>query len=276
EDSVIDSYKGPIKWLWMLLFHGLPWLAVCGLVHIFGLRRGFFAQSSFWIKFFIGFGTLALTRSFIGYESLMDLWKPIDYFFFARCFNRASHSLIALPIFLLFYYFYEKERPRNWYGLSRRGFEAKPYVVLLGLAAGAIFVGSFISELSNYYPRYDKTGLDLYLGIEKPGIAKQVFIALYEVCYGSSFLAVELIFRGFLILAFTHLLGPQAVLPMVITYAFLHFGKPVTETLSSIFGGYILGIISYYSRNIWGGVFIHVGVAWLMEIFGWLQNAFWK
>ncbi|MEM9340836.1 MAG: CPBP family intramembrane glutamic endopeptidase, partial [Bacteroidota bacterium] len=83
---------------------------------------------------------------------------------------------------------------------------------------------------------------------------------------------VELIFRGFLIFAFSRTLGSWAVLPMLTTYAFLHFGKPLGETISSIFGGYVLGIIAYNSRNIWGGIFIHLGVAWLMELFGWLQQ----
>jgi len=34
----------------------------------------------------------------------------------------------------------------------------------------------------------------------------------------------------------------------------------------------VLGIISLNSRNIWGGIFIHLGVAWLMELFGWLHH----
>jgi len=277
EDSYIDSYWGePIIWLWMFLFHGLPWLAVCALFHLTGQNRTFFRSRDFWLKFFIGFGVMALMRTFIGYEYLMDQWKEIDYHFFGRCFNRASKVMITLPIFMLVYWLFEKDSPRNWYGLSRRGFDAKPYVVLLAITALGIFIGSFISELSNYYPRFNKAGLDNYLAIAKPSTSRAAFVALYEICYGSSFIAVELVFRGFLILAFTRTLGPQAVLPMALTYAFLHFGKPVTETISSIFGGYILGIIAYYSKNIWGGVFIHLGVAWLMELFGWLQNAFWK
>jgi hypothetical protein len=59
---------------------------------------------------------------------------------------------------------------------------------------------------------------------------------------------------------------------MIATYCFLHFGKPISESISSVFGGYILGLIALNSRNIWGGVFIHVGVAWLMEFFGWWQS----
>ena len=72
--------------------------------------------------------------------------------------------------------------------------------------------------------------------------------------------------------AFVKMLGGYAVFPMVATYAFLHFGKPLTETVSSVFGGYILGVVSYKTNNVWGGIIIHMGVAWSMEIFGYLQR----
>ena len=67
------------------------------------------------------------------------------------------------------------------------------------------------------------------------------------------------------------LLGKEAVLPMVSMYAFLHFGKPLGETIGSVFGGYILGVIALKKEHIFGGFIIHVGVAYLMEI-----TAFWQ
>ena len=37
EDGYIDPYHGkPIKWLWMFLFHALPYLAVCLILWAFG------------------------------------------------------------------------------------------------------------------------------------------------------------------------------------------------------------------------------------------------
>ena len=38
---------------------------------------------------------------------------------------------------------------------------------------------------------------------------------------------------------------------MAATYAALHFGKPMGETISSIFGGYILGVIALYNHSNW-------------------------
>ena len=76
----------------------------------------------------------------------------------------------------------------------------------------------------------------------------------------------------FLIFAFLRTLGGYAVLPMIATYAVLHFGKPLTEAVSSVFGGYLLGILSYNTRSVWGGIMIHMGIAWLMELFGYLHR----
>jgi hypothetical protein len=59
---------------------------------------------------------------------------------------------------------------------------------------------------------------------------------------------------------------------MAVIYCQLHFGKPLGEAISSIFGGYILGVISYQTKNIWGGVLVHVGIAWLMEVAGFFQK----
>jgi hypothetical protein len=101
-----------------------------------------------------------------------------------------------------------------------------------------------------------------------------VAVLLYEIPYALDFINIELFFRGFLIVAFTRFLGPHAVLPMVVAYCALHFGKPMTEAISSIFGGYILGIISFHSRTIWGGAIIHAGTAWCMEIVGFLWRWF--
>ncbi|MDP6435740.1 MAG: hypothetical protein QGG46_00705 [Gammaproteobacteria bacterium] len=70
------------------------------------------------------------------------------------------------------------------------------------------------------------------------------------------------------------LLGKDCILPMVALYTSIHFGKPLGECLGSIFGGYILGVIALYTRNIWGGTIIHIGVALTMELAAHLQHYF--
>ncbi len=272
EDSVIDSYNGrPIKWLWMFLFHAMPFFIVCLILFAFGKKKEWLTSTNYWIKFAVGFGLLSLDRSFYGFSEWLQHLPRAEYHFVIRCVNWSSSLILVVIPMMVLYPFLERDEAKNFYGLSWKKFDAKPYLIMLGIASVFIGIGSFLGDIQDFYPRYLGSGANLYLRTN-PEVSEGWLVIIYELCYGSSFISVELIFRGFLIFAFTRTLGGYAVLPMVVTYAFLHFGKPLGETVSSIFGGYILGIISFYSRNIWGGIFIHLGVAWLMELFGWMQR----
>ena len=68
-----------------------------------------------------------------------------------------------------------------------------------------------------------------------------------------------------MVVGLSRYLGKNAILPMVACYAFLHFGKPMWETIGSVFGGFGLGVLAYESKNIYGGLIVHLGVAWGME-----------
>ena len=96
---------------------------------------------------------------------------------------------------------------------------------------------------------------------------------VFEFFYAFDFIIVELLFRGFFIIGLAHILGKSALLPMVTMYAFLHFGKPLGETIGSVFGGYILGIMAFKTKNIWGGVILHIGIALLMELAAFIQKS---
>jgi membrane protease YdiL (CAAX protease family) len=92
------------------------------------------------------------------------------------------------------------------------------------------------------------------------------YVSIFEFFYGSNYVVTEFFFRGFLILALTRWIGPHIILPVAAFYVTIHIGKPLGETISSFFGGIILGVITYRTKSIWGGVLIHVGIAFAMEI----------
>ena len=75
-----------------------------------------------------------------------------------------------------------------------------------------------------------------------------------------------------MVIALSRFVGKEAILPMITVYCFLHFGKPAGEAISSIFGGYILGILAFRSRNIYGGLIAHLGVAWGMDWLAFLNK----
>jgi hypothetical protein len=81
-------------------------------------------------------------------------------------------------------------------------------------------------------------------------------------------------YRGALIIGMARLLDKDAVIPMASAYVVLHFGKPLGEAISSFFGGFILGVHSLAKKNIFGGIIIHVGIAYLMEAAAILHHFF--
>ena len=69
-----------------------------------------------------------------------------------------------------------------------------------------------------------------------------------------------------MLFALARYVGAYAIFVMVIPYAMIHFGKPFTETLGSVIAGTALGTLALRTRSIFGGLFIHVAVAWSMDI----------
>ncbi|MBL0146939.1 MAG: hypothetical protein IPP48_15685 [Chitinophagaceae bacterium] len=67
-----------------------------------------------------------------------------------------------------------------------------------------------------------------------------------------------------------HICGTHCIIPVACFYCAIHLGKPMAEAISSFWGGLLLGIVSFNSGSIWGGLIVHLGIAWFMEIGGWL------
>ncbi|MFY0688012.1 MAG: CPBP family intramembrane metalloprotease [Cyclobacteriaceae bacterium] len=269
EDGYIDKYTGQwIKWLWMFLFMIGPFLVVCFILKSTGKSTLWLKSKEFWVTVIIGFIILSGDRAFSAYRTLRPHLEYVDAKFVSRSVQYASSFItIVIPMII---FFWLKERKGHFYGLRPRSFDPKPYLILLAMASLFLFIGSFMSDMQAYYPRFLKSGGDAFA--ERHEFPKWVSLIIYEISYGLDFISVEVFFRGFLVLAFLKTVGPHVLLPMAATYCYLHFGKPIGESISSIFGGYILGIISMRTENVWGGILVHVGVAWLMEIIGYLQG----
>jgi membrane protease YdiL (CAAX protease family) len=91
-------------------------------------------------------------------------------------------------------------------------------------------------------------------------------LLIWELAYGLQFLMLEVFFRGFMIFALARVFGSLAIFVMVVPYAMIHLGKPLPECLGSILAGVALGTIALRTGSIWGGVAVHCGVAWSMDL----------
>ena len=152
------------------------------------------------------------------------------------------------------------------YGLDNNSKHIKAYLILFFMLLPFLIAVSFTPDFLSAYPQFHPWAFD---GIF--GISTGLYTLLYELTYAIDFVKTELVFRGMLIIGMVNIMGRKAVLPMVAMYAAIHFGKPLGETLSSIFGGYILGALAYQTRHIWGGVIVHICIAMTMEIMGFFQ-----
>jgi hypothetical protein len=293
-----DFIKAQSPWHWLIL---MSFCAVsvyinyyCGLEERIGQYRGmkeFFAYSAMYAVHSIfayllyscfsgnfrywkkpGF-LLLLLLSFFIFSFRAVTYQHADIIeSFSTEGQKAINCFVFNDIFRLLYLFipvtivwFFADRDMPLYGVSLKNHKPRLYWMLLLCMIPLIAGASVLSDFLDYYPRFKK--LQAY----DPPAWK---IWVYEICYGLDFTSIELFFRGFMVIAFARYVGMNAILPMAAFYLSIHYGKPMGESISSFFGGTILGVISYHSRSIFGGIMVHAGIAWLMEIGGYIGNLF--
>ena len=165
ENSYIDQYHGlPIKWVWMFFFQAFPHLVICVILVVFGKVQNCFSNPRFWLIFFLGFSILALDRSFYGWKLLQGEMPYREFYFIAKCLSWCSSLLtVVIPILILYYFIEKEDNPRIWYGLSFQKVDIRPYFIMLIIVGIIIGIGSFISDIKNYYPRINHSGIDYFL-----------------------------------------------------------------------------------------------------------------
>ncbi len=267
KKGFIYAQPNLLRVLYLVIFYGLAFYVPILIFRLFGKNKNLLKSGKMWLLSFVGITLIATdVGSPFLYDAIRQLPFELRLFTFKVSKNLLSIFTIFLPLLMLY-----KAQPHkdSFYGLTLKEFNYKPYVAILLVMLPIVAFASFTDNLGSYYPMYKTTPAHVYLNIPE-----WVTVLTYEVAYGWDFLTVEMIFRGFFVVVLGHYLGRPAVLAMASFYCFLHFGKPELEAISSIFGGYILGVIAYESRSVFGGVIIHIGIAWMMEVFGYLQKIF--
>jgi CAAX prenyl protease-like protein len=161
-------------------------------------------------------------------------------------------------------------RKMNWVegvGLTTKGFQARPYLGLLLLLVPVVALASTQPDFLRVYPKLSTISfMNGYPGQRWP------WKLGYELSYGLDFLSIELFFRGLLVIGLIRYAGEKAILPMAAFYCTIHFGKPLGECITSFAGGLALGVLAYRTRSILGGLIVHLGLAWMMEVGGWVGH----
>lgn len=268
EDSIIDTipnYRARV--ISYFFFHGIPFVVPAVFIVRYQ-KSNVFQNRTFWLKVLVAFTVLALYRSLHMYTWFCEWidFSPCRYPY--SVFRRFVRMLFFL-IPLLMFYPIDRNFIGSFYGLDFRFKSIRPYIPMIAIMAVIVLIASiFSADLQRYYPLYLKSGGSNFAIIH--GLPEWLTVLMYEASYLFNFVSIEFFFRGFFILTFVRIFGPQIVLPVVCVYASIHFGKPFLESLGSVFGGYILGVLTYKTKNIWGGVVVHAGTALFMELFAWL------
>ena len=274
ETTIIRRLPDPGgQFAFFLVFFSIPYFAATTAYGWVRGDRGFFSEWRFW---FLSVFCIVVLAAYItlhnvpGYllRNHVSVFSAISPSLRQYSTRYASNILPGVGIFLpIAAYWYAVDRKdMNLYGLSTKNIRLRSYFLLLLMLIPIVVAASFGGDFQSAYPRF-KFGLP----VGGSGLHHLSLVGGFEMCFGVDFVFVEFFFRGFMVLALSRYLGKGSVFPMVIVYAFIHFQKPLGEALGSIVGGTVLGILSLRTQSIYGGVILHLGIAYCMELAGTLQ-----
>lgn len=258
EDSILDSYrKQPISLLYYFLYYAAAYYYVIGVYLLLKKDIPLLKSRQFVVKSLFILALISFKVYFYFGESWVDTSLPLQQRYAYTKIIKALVSVVIYTAGLVLFYRFVDANKSNWYGLTTRGFNWHPYAIMLLIMVPLIALAATQADFLSAYPRF-KTR---YFASDY-----WYYFSFYEPLYLLGFVMVEWLFRGFLVVGMIHLLGHRAILPAAVFYCVFHFGKPLGECISSFFGGYILGVFAYYSRSIWGGIIVHMGIALMMDL----------
>lgn len=175
----------------------------------------------------------------------------------------SSFTYFVPPLLVILFVYKEKIKDYGFHWPESHKVHAL-YVAMFFIVLPLVYMVSFSRSFQDMYPFYPQAGNSL----------AEFF--LWETGYGFQFLFLEFFFRGFLLFALARYVGAYAIFFMAVPYSMIHFGKPVLETFGAIIAGTALGTLALRTRSIYGGVIVHMTIAWSMDICALLQKGILK
>ena len=258
EDSYLDLHANTLKgvllfFLQNLCIYLLPLFLMFKNPAIFKAIKNY----RFWTVLLLALLCLSVYQSLNLYNLFFPEWYSKNYYnqkVGAR-FNSLSKYLFIL-VFLGIIIGRSKEK---MFGFLNFDIKYKTYLGFLLVMLPLIIFASTQQDFLDTYPKLKQINVNLGEYINQ--------LLLYEPLYLADFIMLEWFFRGFMVLFFARYISQKSVILVALVYCSFHFGKPILECISSFFGGYLLGYIVYKSKSIWGGVIVHMGIAFLVDVF---------
>ncbi|MEP7163228.1 MAG: CPBP family glutamic-type intramembrane protease [Ferruginibacter sp.] len=255
---------------WLSSFAGyyfiyfIPFAIAYFLQSFFYKDLSHFKKHSFWIILFLAPAIFSFRVNFTFLRPyIIQLWDADEQLFWLRCSKWFVGLFAALiPVYIIWKIKDSKTEP--FYG-SKKIAAYRPYLLLIVCMIPLITLAATQPDFLNMYPR-----AKIVAGWQLQ--PKNLFYILHEIFYSLDFITIEIFFRGFLIIGMIQLCGRHCIVPAACFYCCIHLGKPMGEAISSFAGGMLLGIISYNTKSIRGGLMVHLGIAWMMELAGFIAH----
>lgn len=244
------------------LLYFIPFATAFVLQLFFYKDCSYYHNHWFWIILLLAPALFSFRVNFHFHEDIIKkFWSDDLQLFWLRCLGWLVRVFVLLiPVFIIWLIKDKNNQP--FYGTVALD-NVKPYLLMLAFMLPLLAIAATQKDFLSMYPKAKVLhNLDIS--------HKSWRYIIYELCYGFDFISIEFFFRGFLILALAKICGTHCIIPVACFYCTIHFGKPMGEAISSFWGGILLGIISYNTGSIWGGLIVHLGIVWLMETASWL------
>lgn len=240
------------------LLYLIPFAGSFALQFFFVKPAPWFGNAWFWSILVLAPAFFSFRVNFDLHEGWIDSrWLPPTHIFYLRCIGWVVRVLVLLLLIFIVWWLKDR-RTQPFYGAAPLN-NWRPYLLMLLIMVPLVWLASTKADFLQTYPKAKLLA----------GLSGWRYV-VFELCYGFDFVSIEFFFRGFLILGLLRICGPHSIIPAACFYCATHFGKPMGEAIGSFGGGLLLGVVSYYTGSVWGGLITHLGVAWLMELSGWL------
>jgi hypothetical protein len=246
------------------LLYFIPFAGAFFLQLLFFKDCSYYKEAWFWIILFVAPALFSFRVNFNWHQPwITNTWTGPIRLFYLHCFNWVVRVFVLLiPVF--FIWLIKDRNVQPFYGTKALD-SLRPYLLMLLVMIPLLALAGTQKDFLQVYPK-----AKLIDEIPVQSWVDKARYIVFELCYGFDFISIEFFFRGFLILALMHICGLHCIIPVACFYCAIHLGKPMGEAISSFFGGSLLGIVVYNTGSIWGGLIVHLGIAWMMEAVGWL------
>jgi hypothetical protein len=265
EFNVVNAYKG---WLGSFagyyLIYFIPFVIAYLLQLLFYKNLSFHKKKWFWIILFLAPAIFSFRVNFTFIKPFIrQIWEADEQLFWLHCSKWFIGIFAALvPVYIIWKI--KDSKIMSFYGSNKLS-AIKPYFILIACMIPLIALAATQPDFLKIYPRAKiVTGWEVH--------PKYLYYFLHEVFYSMDFITIEFFFRGFLVIGMIQVCGKHCIVPAACFYCCIHLGKPMGEAISSFAGGLLLGIISYNTKSIRGGLIVHLGIAWMMEVAGFIAH----